>query len=256
MTLSFGPLFAWALALSGAADAASSAGAEPPKALVCLARHYGVRAVQEGPEWFVQVPEGGRIRFDDGERKSFDQLLDRPDLQDMFSLPYPTGPLQPVLSENQDPGRIRVEALFDAVYGGGRRAMRSAKFLGRPIVVHERALPAFAAVEKRLQALLAVKPELKAQVLPLGGTFVARKIAGTDRASAHSWGIAIDVNPARSDYWRWRRGTGWQHGPAQAIVDAFEAEGFIWGGRWYHFDTMHFEYRPELLDPTCLTTTR
>jgi hypothetical protein len=23
--------------------------------------------------------------------------------------------------------------------------------------------------------------------------------------------------------------------------------GFIWGGYWYHYDTMHFEYRPELL---------
>jgi hypothetical protein len=21
----------------------------------------------------------------------------------------------------------------------------------------------------------------------------------------------------------------------------------IWGGKWGHFDTMHFEYRPELL---------
>ena len=32
-----------------------------------------------------------------------------------------------------------------------------------------------------------------------------------------------------------------------AEVDAFEAEGFIWGGRWYHFDSLHFEYRPELI---------
>ena len=27
----------------------------------------------------------------------------------------------------------------------------------------------------------------------------------------------------------------------------FEKHGFIWGGRWYHYDTMHFEYRPELV---------
>ena len=33
----------------------------------------------------------------------------------------------------------------------------------------------------------------------------------------------------------------------RAIVDAFERHGFVWGGRWYHYDTMHFEYRPELL---------
>jgi peptidoglycan LD-endopeptidase CwlK len=27
----------------------------------------------------------------------------------------------------------------------------------------------------------------------------------------------------------------------------FEKHGFIWGAKWYHYDTMHFEYRPELL---------
>ena len=35
--------------------------------------------------------------------------------------------------------------------------------------------------------------------------------------------------------------------PPQAVIDAFEAEGFIWGGKWYHFDTIHFEYRPEIV---------
>jgi hypothetical protein len=30
-------------------------------------------------------------------------------------------------------------------------------------------------------------------------------------------------------------------------VAVFERHGFIWGGRWAHYDTMHFEYRPELL---------
>ena len=31
------------------------------------------------------------------------------------------------------------------------------------------------------------------------------------------------------------------------VVEIFEKYGFIWGGKWYHYDTMHFEYRPELL---------
>ena len=31
------------------------------------------------------------------------------------------------------------------------------------------------------------------------------------------------------------------------IIDIFERRGFIWGGKWSHYDTMHFEYRPELL---------
>jgi hypothetical protein len=30
------------------------------------------------------------------------------------------------------------------------------------------------------------------------------------------------------------------------IILLFEKYGFIWGGKWHHFDTMHFEYRPEL----------
>jgi len=33
------------------------------------------------------------------------------------------------------------------------------------------------------------------------------------------------------------------------IVEIFERHGFIWGGKWYHYDTMHFEYRPEMLPP-------
>ena len=33
----------------------------------------------------------------------------------------------------------------------------------------------------------------------------------------------------------------------QEIVELFEKHGFIWGGKWSHFDLMHFEYRPELL---------
>ena len=43
----------------------------------------------------------------------------------------------------------------------------------------------------------------------------------------------------------------WTNRFPQVLVDTFESQGFIWGGRWYHFDTMHFEYRPELLDPAC-----
>jgi hypothetical protein len=31
------------------------------------------------------------------------------------------------------------------------------------------------------------------------------------------------------------------------VVKAFEAYGFIWGGKRMFFDTMHFEYRPGIL---------
>ena len=49
-----------------------------------------------------------------------------------------------------------------------------------------------------------------------------------------------------SDYWRWSK-SGWHNRIQIEIARVFERHGFIWGGRWYHYDTMHFEYRPELL---------
>lgn len=63
-------------------------------------------------------------------------------------------------------------------------------------------------------------------------------------------GILIDLNPALGGYWKWggaeaMRDMARRHKYLAAIVEAFESEGFIWGGKWYHFDLMHFEYRPE-----------
>ena len=39
----------------------------------------------------------------------------------------------------------------------------------------------------------------------------------------------------------------WKNRVPGAIGEIFERHGFIWGAKWYHFDTMHFEYRPELI---------
>jgi hypothetical protein len=67
----------------------------------------------------------------------------------------------------------------------------------------------------------------------------------------HAYGAAIDINTRFADYWRWvsddRTPIRWRNRVPIQIVRIFEKHGFIWGGYWYHFDTMHFEYRPELL---------
>lgn len=82
-----------------------------------------------------------------------------------------------------------------------------------------------------------------------------RYIKNTNRLSAHSFGVAIDVAASLVEYWEWDNDANgsyaWHNSMPQAIVDAFEAEWFIWGGRWNHYDTMHFEFRPELFDPDC-----
>jgi hypothetical protein len=103
-----------------------------------------------------------------------------------------------------------------------------------------------------LAALLAQRPQLRQYVFPLGGTFAWRPIAGTKRLSPHSWGIAIDLNPRHGAYWRDRKKTGpeveaMRNNYPKEIVEVFEKHGFIWGGKWSHFDLMHFEYRPEMV---------
>ena len=89
-------------------------------------------------------------------------------------------------------------------------------------------------------------------LFPSAGTYNCRVIAGTDRVSAHGHGIAIDIALKHSDYWRnaapGKDGAyAYKNEIPMEIVRIFEKHGFIWGGRWYHYDTMHFEYRPELL---------
>lgn len=228
----------------------------PPAPLACLARYYKVIPEWQEGAWQVRMDDGHLLPFDDGKDKNFPERLAKPDLEDMFHFPYRRDSFQIPTQENHDPGRIRVAEFFSRIYHIEPGSIVSRHFLGQKIQVHEKLLTEFSKVEHRLQDLLHNAPELRKQLLPLGGTYVRRTIAGTSRASAHSYGMAIDVNPGRSAYWRWsREGSRAKISPSQMpdprIVNAFETEGFIWGGRWYHFDTMHFEYRPELLDPSC-----
>jgi hypothetical protein len=88
-------------------------------------------------------------------------------------------------------------------------------------------------------------------LVPTGGTYNCRRIAGSRARSMHAYGAAIDISTKFADYWRWDSTDWtqprWRNRIPIEIVRIFEKQGFIWGGYWYHFDTMHFEYRPELL---------
>jgi hypothetical protein len=237
-----------------AVPAAPPAPPAPPAPLACLARHYAVRAEQRGGAWVAVLPDGAAIPYDDGRVKTPGERLAAPDVEDVFAQPYRTGPIRPVTAVDEDPGRVRLDAVFKATYGAREDLVDvvGVRFLGQALKVHRKVAPRFAAVEVRLQALLAKEPSLSRFLTGVGGTFHWRNIAGTDRPSAHSYGVSMDINTRHSHYWRWARGpVRWANAIPQPIVDAFEAEGFIWGGRWYHYDTMHFEYRPELLDPAC-----
>jgi len=219
-----------------------------PPPLGCLERYYGVAAKCDSTPGGCRalLSDGSEIPYDDGKKKSLEERLAHPDVEDMFAQRYRKGPIKPVTTVDEDPGRVRLDHLLLLAYP--KDGLVEIEFSGRKLRVHKKAAAAFSRVHQRLMQIKdpAVKPFLQ----KLGGTYVPRNIAGTDRPSAHSWGISIDLNPSLTHYWRWQKG-GWQNTVPQSIVDAFEAEGFIWGGRWYHFDTMHFEYRPELLDAAC-----
>ncbi len=203
-----------------------------------------------------------KLPWDDGiKNKSIKDLLEKPDLKDMFAQKYMTGALKSLPAKNFDPGRVRNEAFFMKIYGSTEKEVKQyltevtwcPKLVGQKITVTK-----INGIDKKLMQIskeLDEHPELKKYLTNIGGTFTWRNINGTNRHSMHSFGMTIDINTAYSDYWQWSckcvnedAAITYKNRIPQIIVDIFEKYGFIWGGKWYHFDTMHFEYRPELIN--------
>ena len=204
--------------------------------------------------------DGMRVPLDDGKGvKSFEDWLDDPDIEDMLAVPYPAGADASPPVKDVDPGRARSKAFFDKVYGDCRRGEVEAKLVRVPWLPKrsKQRLP-FNRENGAAAALAAVSRELDELpdtfdvfLVPSAGTYNCRVIAGTNRVSAHGHGIAIDIALKRAHYWRDAAKSkdgdvAFRNEIPMQIVRIFERHGFIWGGRWYHYDTMHFEYRPEL----------
>jgi hypothetical protein len=204
--------------------------------------------------------DGTVMMFDDGKgEKDFETRLNNPDVEDEFYTPYRAGRAGTPPGIDIDPGRVRYEPFFAKMYGDCRKGEVRKKLVdvvwlprhgGRKLKI-----TAVNGVAEKLRAISAELDKLPESFIkyltPSGGTYNCRVIAGTTRPSVHGNGIAIDINVAWSDYWRnARRVDGnypYKNRIPWEIVEIFERHGFIWGGKWYHYDTMHFEYRPELL---------
>ena len=203
--------------------------------------------------------DGSAMRLDDGRsEKLFKTWLDAPDLEDMFRFQYRKGELSGSPQKNFDPGRARNRELFDKMYGDCHKGevdenLIDVVWLPRKAGQRLRftrvngAAEALKAVSKKLDQLSA---RFDKYLIPSAGTYNCRVIAGTSRVSAHGYGIAIDIALKFTNYWRWSKPTAdgaypYKNKIPMEIVNVFESHGFIWGGKWYHYDTMHFEYRPE-----------
>lgn len=165
---------------------------------------------------------------------------------------YPLEPARPAAPPGVSPGRRRSTALLKALYGASeaevRRNLRSATLLEQPLRLVFQAALALHKVDSTLTEIVRRQPALRTLLKPAGG-FFWRRIAGEQRLSPHSFGIALDLSPEHAPYWRWsrQRPHPLQQSYPTALVAAFEEQGFIWGGKWHEYDLMHFEYRPEII---------
>src|SRR5262249_23293014 len=150
--------------------------------------------VKSYPDWikgrdgnFLVMKDGKTFQISDGKTtKTFDELLEGPDIDDMFYVPYPAGttPKQP--AKNSDPGRVRFEPLFVAMYGDCKKDevaknLRTIEWLPK----HSGGRVAVTKVNGIDLALDAVSRELDGSPIdmmkylkPTSGTYNCRAVAG------------------------------------------------------------------------------
>lgn len=247
-----------ALVLTVLAGAAAAQGDRIGRALDALVAAYPA-ALAGHDATRLRWRDGTTMPVSDGnDRKSLEDLLRHASIADQFRIPYPRGAPKAPPAVDSDPGRFRNTAFFTKMYGDckkGEVARRLARVVWLPktwgkaveFTSTNGADAQLRAVSAELDALPAA---IKQAAYPSAGTYNCRAVADTGAPSPHSYGIAIDLNLKFSDYWFWRPHKGkiaYRNRMPKEIVAIFEKHGFIWGGKWYHYDTMHFEYRPELL---------
>ncbi len=239
--------------LKGKSDSINSFGSGIPEKLQKLIVSYP-EFLDSADQNNIYWKDGTVMVYDDGiKEKTHDQKLDNPDVEDMLSQDYVAGEgwdFPP--AENYEPGRIRFEPFFLKMYGNNPSEVESnledVRWVDGSTLKFNRINGAADSLKKVIEDLKKLPHEFRKYLDNPAGTFVWRNIAGTERLSNHSFATAIDINTRFSDYWLWSKNKVYKNRIPFEIVTVFEKHGFIWGGKWYHYDTMHFEFRPELIN--------
>ena len=171
-------------------------------------------------------------------------------------------------AENRSKQRGVSLDFFNIVYDSATRQsteahIKSVSFLGKYTNAHEWIFEPLVRVENKIRELAKTDSGVKDFVDTLAqvDSYNWREVRDRGSRSFHSYGIAVDVLPRawgqKNIYWAWRRDIdpdGWmtlpldqRWMPPSKVIQAFESEGFIWGGKWPIWDNMHFEYHPELI---------
>ena len=119
--------------------------------------------------------------------------------------------------------------------------------MGAPVLFNRRhgAAEALKRAEARLQTYLAAHPEHRSYC-----AYPLLKPRSASPAAEFGVGLCFDLpaaprreqNPPPDAVKRYRRDF------PQGIVDAFEAEGFVWGGKWADYEFGYFEYQGRRID--------
>ena len=140
--------------------------------------------------------------------------------------------------------------------------IKQIRFLGHPIQVHYSILVDLSLVEEQILRTAKTNAVVRQWINNINNieSWNWRNIADSESRSYHAYGAAIDILPKSpgglATYWLWtsRSTPEWwnvpyskRSHPPDEVIDIFESFGFIWGGKWRYYDTMHFEFRPEIL---------
>lgn len=212
--------------------------------------------VKEDKKIYLVTKEGKYILYDDMKVRSNDEKNSSGDIQDMLSVIYPLTNIDALMRIEEDPGRTRIYELLNEVYGASEQKVRAslievnAPYSKVLFNKNNGAATSFKTVMDELKELAKNNGKIATLINPINGTFNYRTISGTGRLSPHAYGIAVDLKSNPNDYWKWsKRDLGekrmlWY---PKELVEVFEKNNFIWGGKWGHFDILHFEYRPEII---------
>lgn len=204
----------------------------------------------------ILMQDGRKLVYNDYKNKLIEDKMVNPDLQDILEESYPLDSITTVMGENIDPGRIRHYGLLGSIYGDSKESVEGKLInietsYGKLTFNKENgAATNLKRALDEIDKLAKDNKEINRFIKPVSDTYNYKLIQDTQLLSPHSYGIAIDLSKSQSDYWKWSskdNGSARIASYPKELVQIFEKYGFIWGGKWSHFDIFHFEYRPEIV---------
>lgn len=243
--------------------------------------HYS----KEKKDWFMvilnQNDQEVFIYWADGKLLNAEELKKSKNYQKQFYY-YPEQPFEPDAFSSSDISKIqqntsatkrkkapiKSSTFLDSLYNTQSKestleSLEKITFLKKEIQIHKELVLPLNRIQKKLFNMKITDSEIRKFLKNIDAIygFSWREVRDTSSRSYHSFGLAVDILPLnwknKKLYWMWERDTGNQEWmkiplsqrwmPPKKVIEAFEEEGFIWGGKWLIFDNMHFEYRPELL---------